>query len=975
MNFDSGLFFASQELKRLGRRGSELAVLKKCLEGTRSTDVLKTFVQAALDTEHPLEALRALVMWETAHSDMTAKDRDWATSCRRAIAQHPQTLTRPDQRNDGAADLRRQLGLSGTHWIVGVVGPFSGDVRTRPVLEACGSLVRNGEPLRLLVVDRRQDPTFPIPAGSAQSHGWIAPIDRFAHESVSDCLDVMDAMVFPPAALPAAEWQVPVAVAEALIHGTRLVVPDSLSLPDDHASRPGILRYDADDSASLAEALQKARKTAKPEASAGLLIPTSSSSVYAAPAFAADPQPVGEFVMDPGGGTDAGTETDGAVRRVDQQPGVLNVSEPLNLSNNTPIWHRVTVPPGQILVIEAAADYAVADASGNRKAILLINAFGADGKRLQTPCGQLQKSGRLNAFFKYLPDTGTSNKKIHEFIVPDGVRHLDVGVSGFNHRKGDTVILTALRMAPKHDPSGATEFVPPSALAAETSVLGWPEHRPNGKPYVLGIIDEFTTGCFENDVNLIQPRPDNWYALAEKYCPALIFVESAWKGNFGSWQFRVADYSNKPGNEVAHICQYARDRGIPTVFWNKEDPVHHQKFICSAKLVDHIFTTDANMTGSYRDKTGNSSVHALPFAAQPALHKPAPMAGRRRKSCFAGSWYGNRHAERGGSMQWLLRAANRYGLDIYDRNHGTGIFPFPDEYQAGIKGSLPYKDLCEEYNRYRVFLNVNSVTDSPTMFSRRVFELMACGTPVVSTFAKGIEELFDSGAVWLVHNQEEADEAIHTLLTDDAEWRRRSLSGIREVFARHTYAHRLNDVFKQIGLDTRMPVDPDVSLIAHAHTQSDLEALLTFARTQSYRHFGIGLVCPDNLAAQAGPAAEKFIYLQPGHEHGWLADRRSKAPLAGWLGRGGSYGENYIRDLVNARMYEPDASGWGKALDEDRFCLGVPTRCDASLWAADEFAASIVHADPGQRISRADLFVADCEEFSGACTNQLSDQG
>ncbi len=31
------------------------------------------------------------------------------------------------------------------------------------------------------------------------------------------------------------------------------------------------------------------------------------------------------------------------------------------------------------------------------------------------------------------------------------------------------------------------------------------------------------------------------------------------------------------------------------------------------------------------------------------------------------------------AMRWLLQAANRHGLDIYDRNHGTGIFPFPEE--------------------------------------------------------------------------------------------------------------------------------------------------------------------------------------------------------------------------------------------------------------------------------------------------------
>jgi spore maturation protein CgeB len=155
-------------------------------------------------------------------------------------------------------------------------------------------------------------------------------------------------------------------------------------------------------------------------------------------------------------------------------------------------------------------------------------------------------------------------------------------------------------------------------------------------------------------------------------------------------------------------------------------------------------------------------------------------------------------------MSWLLQAASKHGLDIYDRNYGTGTFSFPTEYQASIKGGLPYNKLCDEYRRYRIFLNVNSVKDSPTMFSRRIFELMASGTPVVSTYAKGIENLIEPDIVWMVHDQKEADEAIHTLMSDDAEWQRRSLAGIREVFEKHTYAHRLNMIFECMGIGCRI---------------------------------------------------------------------------------------------------------------------------------------------------------------------------
>lgn len=643
-------------------------------------------------------------------------------------------------------------------------------------------------------------------------------------------------------------------------------------------------------------------------------------------------------------------------------PRVLHQPAVFELPQKAPLWYAISVIPGQHLIVEAAVEYQNTGGVLDRKAVLLLNSFDAHGGLIDHPCGKMSKSGHLKAFFKYLPCTKNQLQELHSFAVPEGVSEIRLGLVGFNNKQGEQIFVRELKVWPKPEKS-STQFVLPSPQAAEISILGWPEYPPNGKPYVIGIMDEFTTGCFEHDVNLIQPRPDNWYALAEKYPPAFFFIESAWKGNFGSWQYRVANYATKPGQEVAHICQYAREKGIPTVFWNKEDPVHHEKFMCSAELVDYIFTTDTNMRTSYTAKTGNHNVHALPFAAQPAIHKPAPLAGRKPRACFAGSWYGDRHAERGQAMRWLLQAAHAYGLDIYDRNHGTGVFPFPEEYHAGIKGSLPYKELCDEYSCYRVFLNVNSVTESPTMFSRRVFELLACGTPVVSTYAKGIENLFDSNAVWLVRSQEEADHALHTLMTDDVEWRRRSLAGIREVFAKHTYAHRLNDIFETLGLTDRMPTEPAMLLIAQVQTLAELKALDCFAHEQSYQAFSLGVECPREVSTLAGTLSRKLVLLQPGEKTNWLGQFIANGTIAGWLSAHSHYGTHYLRDLANASLYEPKAKGWAKSTSNDRFAYGASAMLSGTLWETKEFITNHLASNPESRILHPKLFVADSDQF------------
>lgn len=502
---------------------------------------------------------------------------------------------------------------------------------------------------------------------------------------------------------------------------------------------------------------------------------------------------------------------------------------------------------------------------------------------------------------------------------------------------------------------------------AELSILGWPAPKANGKPVVMAVMDEFTTGCFDNDLSLILPRPDNWFALAEKYKPEMFFIESAWKGNGGSWQYRVGEYANRPGEEITDMALYASERGIPLVFWNKEDPVHHQKFMVTAKLADHIFTTDANMCASYREKTGNRSAHALAFAAQPALHFPAVLQGRQSQSCFAGSWYGDRHEARGHAMRWLLQAANRQGLVIFDRNHGNAEFTFPEEYHAAIRGGLPYKELCAEYRNYRVFLNVNSVTESPTMFSRRVFELMACGTPVVSTYARGIEEMFERKAVWLVNNEAEAEEAIRTLLTDDVEWRRRSLLGIRDVFAHHTYAHRLNQLFEQTGMATRLPLDPKVLLLATAAGDGEVERVVEIARAQRYPALSVRIGAPvtERRRLQLGstevlvvPAAELL--------RGDYVAAAADAGALGWISAAASYGSGYVRDLTNAMAYSPDAQGWGKALEEDAFAFDRPGQWQSSLWRPEQFRTDLQAGALAERVAAPKLFIADRADYAPA---------
>ena len=336
---------------------------------------------------------------------------------------------------------------------------------------------------------------------------------------------------------------------------------------------------------------------------------------------------------------------------------------------------------------------------------------------------------------------------------------------------------------------------------------------------VAAVLDEFSASSFGPECDLVTFRPDNWEAVLTRQPPHLLLVESAWKAAGGSWQYQVGTYHHAEAVGLPHLralVAWCRQRDIPTVFWNKEDPVHFGRFTQAAQLFDVVLTTDADCIARYRalGHLRARVVDALPFAAQPALHHPVTLEPRAPACAFGGTYYRTRHPQRRAQLEVLLDAARGSGLVIFDRTFGqeSDSVGFPERFTPHIVGGLPYTQMVDAYRRYRVFLNANSVVTSPTMFSRRVFELLACGTPVVSTPSVGMQQLFGDIVV-AVDDEAGARDAVTRLLSDDTDWRARSAAGLRRVHGQHTYAHRLSQVAAHAGFDIPAYGDERVAVL------------------------------------------------------------------------------------------------------------------------------------------------------------------
>jgi ubiquinone/menaquinone biosynthesis C-methylase UbiE len=382
-----------------------------------------------------------------------------------------------------------------------------------------------------------------------------------------------------------------------------------------------------------------------------------------------------------------------------------------------------------------------------------------------------------------------------------------------------------------------------------------PRPAPGPKTRVAAILDEFSRDCFAPECDMITFRPDNWANVLRRSGAEMLLVESAWHGNDGSWQYRIASYDKNMGDELLDLLECCKRNGVPTVFWNKEDPVHFDRFIDKARLFDVILTTDSDCIPKYRERVGHDRVYALPFAAQPQIHNPIQTELRLPKACFAGTYYASRFEQRQDDIAYLLRPAMQYGLDIFDRMHdAVGAqkqqFQFPAEFRPAIRGRLDYGEMIKAYKRYRLFLNVNSVKDSPTMFSRRVFELLACGTPVVSTYSRGIEQLLGPNGVFIVRGEEEARRCISLLMNDSETWALAAALGIRSVLSHHTYADRFAAIREWAGIKGPAAASPRVAVTVPVGSQTDADALADQIARQTYPNLEVHLFATGDLPRQ-----------------------------------------------------------------------------------------------------------------------------
>ncbi|WP_225205313.1 CgeB family protein [Novosphingobium huizhouense] len=321
------------------------------------------------------------------------------------------------------------------------------------------------------------------------------------------------------------------------------------------------------------------------------------------------------------------------------------------------------------------------------------------------------------------------------------------------------------------------------------------------------VADELTRACLSHECTVLDVAGDDFSALSGAARPDLLLVESAWHGIGGSWKGRIARYPAwmlRSNRRLRALVAKARDLGIPAAFWNKEDGVHFPRFIDSARLFDHVFTVDANCLPRYRAEMGvQARLDVLPFPVQPAFHAFTGFHFERNDANFVGSYSSHVHDARRAWQDMAFRAVldAGMGLVVYDRNSNRQrqVYRYPDLPGLEVRAAVDHAATAQIYKTNLVSLNVNTVTDSETMFSRRLVEILACGGIAVTSPARSVDASFRDFC-HVVSCDEEARALFARLRHGpSAEDLDRAREGARHVLANHTWAQRLDQLAAALG--------------------------------------------------------------------------------------------------------------------------------------------------------------------------------
>ena len=334
----------------------------------------------------------------------------------------------------------------------------------------------------------------------------------------------------------------------------------------------------------------------------------------------------------------------------------------------------------------------------------------------------------------------------------------------------------------------------------------------------IGIIsDLFLYKSFEGLADFRPIYPNNYQEHAD--IDVLLLV-STWRGiDDISWKGVTARRSDLRELLFQEILPFYRSLDIPIVFYSKEDPPNYEHFLSFAQQADYIFTSAEEMIERYQqDCPQAKSIDVLPFGINPKHHSPigSQQGSLQPVVPFAGSWFNHKYDQRakwGGNILDAVAASDYYDLLIFNRNSDLldSRYRFPNRYANIVTPAIDHQTLLDIQRKADISVNLNSVSDSSSMFANRAIELQAQGTWVLSNYNVALNSRYPH--IHISNGFEDTLAALNNI--QEPEVREIQAAGIRAVFSHELALMRVAKILSTIG-HTANVTDPTVAIVLHS---------------------------------------------------------------------------------------------------------------------------------------------------------------
>ena len=188
------------------------------------------------------------------------------------------------------------------------------------------------------------------------------------------------------------------------------------------------------------------------------------------------------------------------------------------------------------------------------------------------------------------------------------------------------------------------------------------------------------------------------------------------------------------------------------------------------------------------DEFGACRARALYCAVDPALYYPQPVTQARWDLGYLGTYSADRQPGLESLMLEPARALPKHAFVVAGPQYPADI-----EWPPNVEriDHLPPAAHRKFYNEQRCTLNLTRADMTAAGYSPsvRLFEAAACGTPIMSDWWRGLDELFVPGReILIARSGEEVVSVLNSLSPD--ELREIGMAGRERVLAAHTAAHR-----------------------------------------------------------------------------------------------------------------------------------------------------------------------------------------